>query len=78
MKKQVFILKRHGWVACTVPACANRALSRCAFILRGKRAGEPCDRAMCAEHETLMQPSGTACPGHARLIENEARAAQRA
>lgn len=43
----------------------------CDYPLRGEKAGQTCDRPICAAHAYRVGPDTDLCPAHARLMHSE-------
>lgn len=54
---------------CSVPTCSEPREHGCSFPLGGKRAGQTCDRPLCATHAQVA----AVCPPHQRLIQQQER-----
>ncbi len=50
-------------VTCSRPGCTSRAVTGCSYALRGKKAGQRCDRPLCAD----CGGEAKTCPPHARM-----------
>lgn len=55
---------------CRAAGCAGRATYKCEFPLRGKKAGQTCDRPLCRPH-AVLKGDKSYCEGHARLLERD-------
>jgi hypothetical protein len=53
---------------CSVPTCSEPRAHGCSFPLGGARAGQTCDRPLCATHAQVA----AVCPPHQRLIKQQA------
>jgi hypothetical protein len=50
---------------CTEPGCLTAPVASCAFVLRGKKAGELCGRKICGPHGGAGEPP--CCGPHQRV-----------
>lgn len=53
---------------CSVRGCQNPGTRQCDY--RGK-SGQVCDRYICVEHATRLEPNVDYCPGHAQRYQDE-------
>ena len=51
-----------------------RQITLCDFPLTGPKAGQTCDRPVCATHATHAEPDTDYCPSHARVLAEQQEA----